>query len=238
MKYFIYMRVSTEKQEDSGLGLDAQRHACLEWIKKNEPGESIEYIDIVSGTDRKRKELEQRPKLLEALSALMPGDTLLIAKRDRIGRDPYINCMIERIVEKKKAKFISANGDMDGDEPHNVLMRRIIDAFAEYEALMISTRTKAALARKTARGERIGRVPYGFMLDAKKEIMVNREEAEILKVMYSMRVKKKMTFREIASQLNHSGLRNRKETLWTHGATNRVYANYKNVLAGVRASGV
>lgn len=235
MRYLIYLRVSTEKQEDSGLGLDAQRHACHAWINKQPvSGETLEYVDIVSGTDKKRKELEQRPKLLQALSELQPRDVLLVAKRDRLGRDPYINCMIERIVEKKKAKFFSANGEMDGDEPHDILMRRIIDAFAEYEALMISTRTKQALARKKDRGERLGRIPYGQRMNSQGFLEVNPEEAEILHLMYGLRVHNKLTFREIADYLNESGIpnrptKNRPFVPWTYGATARVYKNYLKI---------
>jgi len=238
MRVLIYLRVSTDKQEESGLGLEAQKHACLEWIRENHPEAcKAEYVDIVTGTDKKRKELEQRPKLLEALSELQPGDILLVAKRDRIGRDPYINCMIERIVEKKKAKFFSANGDMDGDEPHNILMRRIIDAFAEYEALMISTRTKQALARKKARGERIGHVAYGQRLNAEGLTEAHPEEAAILKKMYTYRMHEDLSFRAIADRLNEEGLRNRGGGIWTHGATSRVYINYEKILAGLVSLG-
>jgi len=238
MRVLIYLRVSTDKQEESGLGLEAQKHACLEWIRENHPEAcKAEYVDIVTGTDKKRKELEQRPKLLEALSELQSGDILLVAKRDRIGRDPYINCMIERIVEKKKAKFCSANGDMDGDEPHNILMRRIIDAFAEYEALMISTRTKQALARKKARGERIGHVAYGQRLNAEGLTEAHPEEAAILKKMYNYRMHEDLSFRAIADRLNEEGLRNRGGGIWTHGATSRVYINYEKILDGLVSLG-
>ena len=240
MRYLIYMRVSTEKQEESGLGLEAQRHACIQWIQKNGGGEIFEYVDIVTGTDRKRKELEQRPKLLEALSEIKPGDTLIIAKRDRIGRDPYINCMIERIIEKKKGKFVSANGDMDGDEPHNILMRRIIDAFAEYEALMISTRTKLALARKKAKGERIGHIPYGYKLDGKKNLIVNPAEKATLKSLYDLR-QQGLSFRDVAARLNDAGLYNRPDCNypvrpWTYGAAARMYANYQVFLSASPSS--
>lgn len=233
MKYVIYLRVSTEEQNKSGLGLDAQRHACMQWIENNGGGQIVEYIDVVTGTDKKRKELEQRPQLLEALSELEKGDVLIVHKRERMGRDPYVNCMIERIIEKKNAKLISAIGEMDGDEPHDILMRRIMDAFAEYEALIISTRTKAALARKKAKGERVGHVPYGYRLTETGQIIVCKEEAEILKQMYTYRVNHRLSFREIATRLNNAGYRNRttknQEHTWTHGATSRVYQNYLKI---------
>lgn len=241
MKYIVYFRVSTEKQEDSGLGIEAQRFACVEWINKQEiKGEIVEYIDVVTGTDRKRKELEERPQLLEALSQLTCGDVLVVHKRERLGRDPYVNCMIERIIEKKKATLASAIGEMEGDEPHNVLMRRIMDAFAEYEALLISTRTRAALARKKARGERIGHVPYGYMLDSNRNLIVNPSEAETLKRMYYLRTVERLPFREIAHILNSEGYRNRSTSkrlisVWNHGSTSRVYKNYTRIYGDMQA---
>jgi len=238
MKYYIYIRVSTEKQEDSGLGIEAQSHACMQWIMNN-GGSTVdgveEFIDVVTGTDRKRKELEERPKLLEALSLLKEGDVLIVHKRERMGRDPYVNCMIERIIEKKKAKLVSAIGEMEGDEPHNVLMRRIMDAFAEYEALLISTRTKAALSRKKARGERVGHVPYGQRLATDGMLEAHPDEAKILKIMYTYRVHEKFSFRLIADRLNEAGYRNRDGGIWTHGATSRVYINYEKLFSGVLA---
>jgi DNA invertase Pin-like site-specific DNA recombinase len=231
MRYLIYLRVSTEKQEDSGLGLEAQRYACYQWIERHGGGIALEYIDIVTGTDRKRKELEQRPNLMEALRHLNAGDVFLVAKRDRLGRDPYVNCMVERMIEKKQCRLVSANGEMDGAEPQDILMRRIIDAFAEYEALLISMRTKAALSRKKAKGDRLGKVPYGQRLNAKGVVVTDPNEAQILQLMYTYRVRDKLTFREIASRLNEQGLYNRptkrlSHIPWTHGATARVYENH------------
>jgi DNA invertase Pin-like site-specific DNA recombinase len=229
MKYLIYMRVSTEKQEDSGLGLEAQRHACMQWIEKLGGGEVEEFIDIVTGTDRKRKELEERPKLLEALSLLTKGDVLLVHKRERLARDPYIMGMIERIIEKKKAKLVSAIGEMEGEEPHNILLRGIMDLFAHYEALVISTRTKAALSRKKARGERLGHIPYGWMADRNGNLVVNLEERRAIDSIITLSDLGN-TCRQIANHLNVEGYRNRStkkrsNPLWTHGAVNRIYRN-------------
>lgn len=231
MRYLLYMRVSTEKQEDSGLGLEAQRHACMQWIDKLGGGQVEEFIDIGTGTDRKRKELEERPQLLEALSLLKKDDVLIVHKRERLARDPYLIGMIERIIEKKKAKLVSAIGEMEGDEPHNFLLRGIMDLFAMYEALVISTRTKLALARKKARGERVGRIPYGQRLDSSGRLQSCPIESKTLKVMYTYRVNKKLSFRAIAERLNDEGYRNRDGSIWTHGATSRVYINYEKICA-------
>ena len=156
MTTLAYLRVSTDQQTDSGAGLEAQYEAC-----RKAAGELAGvYRDAgVSGSTG----LDKRPALLEAIGVLNPGDVLLVAKRDRLGRDPLVVAMIESAVQRKGARIMSAAGEGTGsDSPSDILMRRIIDAFAEYERLIIGARTKAALRAKKARGERVGGIPYGY----------------------------------------------------------------------------
>jgi DNA invertase Pin-like site-specific DNA recombinase len=71
--------------------------------------------------------------------------------------------MVERLVERAGARVCTADGIAAGESPEALLMRRIVDAFAEYERLAIQARTKAALAVKRSRRERISRQPpYGW----------------------------------------------------------------------------
>ena len=160
MATIAYLRVSTLSQAESGAGLAAQEDAC----RRAAPGLAGVYRDEgVSGSTG----LDKRPALLAAIGNLAKGDTLLVAKRDRLGRDPLVVAMIESAVKRKGARIASAAGEgTDSDEPSAVLMRRMIDAFAEYERLIIGARTKAALQAKKARGERTGSVPYGYRLAA------------------------------------------------------------------------
>ena len=110
--------------------------------------------------------LEKRTILLDALTALAKGDVLLVAKRDRLSRgDMMTTAMIEAAVKRAGARIVSAAGEgTESDDPASVLMRRIVDAFGEYERLLIKARTRAALKAKKARGERYGQVPYGRRL--------------------------------------------------------------------------
>src|SRR5206468_4066133 len=68
-----------------------------------------------------------RPVLLDAVAALKRGDVLLIAKRDRLGRDVIAVAMIERLIERKGARVVSAAGEgTDSNDPTVMLMRRIV----------------------------------------------------------------------------------------------------------------
>ncbi len=156
-----YLRVSTDEQAASGLGLDAQRHACELWAGREGCPVVGPFVDEMSGA----APLARRAGLLDALAALESGDVLIVAKRDRLGRDPIAVAMIESAAGRKSCRIISAAGEGTADDdPSSVLMRRMIDAFAEYERLIIKARTRAALAAKRRRGERTGPTPFGMAL--------------------------------------------------------------------------
>jgi DNA invertase Pin-like site-specific DNA recombinase len=219
MKYVIYLRVSTEQQVLSGLGIEGQRQICLSYISRNGPSDVLEYLDEgFSGA----LQLDKRPALLTAISILEKDDVLLIAKRDRIGRDPIVNAMIERAVDRKKARLVSASGDVsDANDPSSILMKRMVDAFAEYERLIIGARTKVALQVKKQKNERVGYIPYGYQLsDDQIHLEENALERTILKKI-SMLKSMDLSLREIALCLNHDKLFNRKGP-WNHVSISRV----------------
>ena len=149
-----YIRVSSESQVDSGLGLDAQRTAILaKW-----PDVAEWFAD--EGLSGSRAD---RPGLVAALDALKRGDVLAVAKRDRLSRDMYLDLWLERAVEKRGAAIQCADGNGNGTDPAAVLMRRMLAAFSEFERGMIAARTVAALAAKRAAGFRTGgNCPYGW----------------------------------------------------------------------------
>lgn len=145
-----YLRVSTDEQ---ALGPEAQRAAIAAWARARGVEIVAEYADLgVSGA----AELDARPGLLAALDALEGADALIVAKRDRLARSTLAAAMVERLAEKAGARILSADGVGEGDGPEAVMLRGILDVFAEYERAIIRARTKAALAAKAARGEKVG----------------------------------------------------------------------------------
>lgn len=177
MATLAYLRVSTTAQAESGAGLDAQLDACT---RASGALGGVYRDEGVSGSTG----LEKRPGLLAAIADLKRGDVLMVAKRDRLGRDPLVVAMIESAVSRKGARIVSAAGEgTDSDSPSDVLMRRMVDAFAEYERLIIGARTKAALGAKKARGERVGGIPYGYCLTPDgKRLTANETEQEAIRL--------------------------------------------------------
>ena len=141
MHYVTYLRVSTDRQGKSGLGLEAQRAAVLDHVAGK--GEiAAEYVEIESG---KRNE---RPQLARAMAeAKRIGAVLLIAKLDRLARNvAFIANLLEAGVEIAAADMPEANR----------FLLHVMAAVAEHEAQAISDRTRAALAAAKARGVALG----------------------------------------------------------------------------------
>ena len=209
MATIAYLRVSTASQAESGAGLDAQHDACLRVA-----GElaGVYRDEGVSG----KTGLDKRPALLEAIAELGKGDSLIVAKRDRLGRDPLVVAMIESAVKRKGARIVSAAGEgTDSDSPSDVLMRRMVDAFSEYERLIIGARTKAALQAKKQRGERTGSIPYGKRLaDNGVDLIPDETEQEILAIIFDLN-DKGLSRRNIASRLTAKGYQSRGKA-WHH----------------------
>ena len=85
----------------------------------------------------------------------------MIAKLDRLSRGVIESAVIEELVSRKHARILSAGGEgTERNDPTAHLTRRMLQLVASYERSLIAARTKAALAAKKARGEKIGAEPY------------------------------------------------------------------------------
>src|SRR5271155_3430985 len=141
-KFISYLRVSTARQGESGLGLEAQRDAVTGYLNGGDWTLVREVVEVESG---KRND---RPAIAEALSLCrLHNATLVIAKLDRLARNVhFISSLMESGVEFVAVDFPQANR----------LTVHILAAVAEHEAAMISARTKAALGAAKARGVKLG----------------------------------------------------------------------------------
>lgn len=141
-KVVVYIRVSTERQGRSGLGIEAQRAAVREYLAGSACEQVAEFVEVESGTRR------DRPQLAAALSAArLHRSVLLIAKLDRLSRDAGFLLGLQ----KAGVRFVAA--DMPSA---NEMVVGIMAVVAQAEREMISQRTKAALAAAKARGTVLG----------------------------------------------------------------------------------
>ena len=217
MKYVSYYRVSTQKQGNSGLGLDAQKSAVINYLKGDIPIE--EFVDIESGT----KKGNDRKGLKEALNYCKEHKAkLIIAKLDRLSRNvSFISQIMESDVE-----FIVT------DLPQaNRFTIQIFAALAEQEARFISERTRVALQELKKRGVKLGK-PENLNEEARKKglkariekakLNENNRKATIL--ILNLR-EQGYNFNQIATKLNTYGYKTSTNLEFSRVQVRRLFIN-------------
>lgn len=195
-----YVRVSTEEQ---ALGPEAQLDMIRRWAAACGVEVVATFEDRLSGGSQPH----ERPGLQAALAALREqgAGVFVVAKRDRIARDTLITGTLERLIVQSGAALLSASGEgTDDDGPSGLMMRGIVDVFAQYERAMIQARTKSALGVLKRRGQRVGSVPFGFVVDAEKHLHHDPGEQAALARMRELR-DGGASYPAIARALEHEG---------------------------------
>lgn len=215
--YISYTRVSTKKQGYSGLGLEAQTAAVINFV--NGHGKLIAtYTEVESGKK------SDRPELTKALAhARRSKAVLVVAKMDRLSRNvAFLSALMESTVE-----FVAV------DNPHaNRLTIHILAAIAEHEAKSTSVRTKEALKAAKARGTLLGshRLGHwegrehlrqaGIRKASKAAALVNRKNrigiySDLVPLIKDLR-NQGITLQAIAAKLNELGHATRRGKAWNH----------------------
>jgi DNA invertase Pin-like site-specific DNA recombinase len=149
-----YVRVSTDEQADSGLGLDAQRGA----IEAECGRKGWELVAIHEDAGYSAKNL-RRPAMTTALDALSAGEAgaLVVAKLDRATRSTIDAASLLARAEREGWAFVALDLGVDTTTPPGELVASIMAATAQWERRAIGARTREALAAKAAQGVRLGR---------------------------------------------------------------------------------
>lgn len=221
-----YYRVSTAKQGQSGLGLEAQRAAVMAHAKAQGLELVDEFTEIETGT-RKRA----RPQLAAALERTRrTGGVLLIAKLDRLARNvAFVASLMESGV-----RFVA----VDMSEADNLTIH-VMAAVAEREAALISTRTKAALAARKARGLTLGK-PENLTQEAREAGAAATRAAAVSAMRtaaaYSHNLRGQgRSLREIAAQLQAHGFRTRQGGDWSAVQVKRLLDRQAQPFSGLNA---
>ena len=216
-KFISYLRVSTAKQGMSGLGLEAQRASVQAHLNGGNWRIVSEVIEVESGKDNERPELAKALRLCR-----LHGATLLVAKLDRLSRNvAFLSNLME-----SKVKFTAA--DMpEADETHLHMMA----VFAQHEARMISTRTKAALAqsKKKLGGRRVSAKRFAAIAaeGRKASIESRAKEAtawamDVRGIITDIQASGANSLREIAAGLNERDIPTSKGGEWSAVQVQRI----------------
>ena len=157
-----YARVSTGGQE---IGQDWQ----IDQLTRAGVKRSDIYSEHITGTKA------NRPELRNALRTLREGDQLVVAKLDRLARSLKDLLELDAEIRAKGASLVLLDSNVDTATSAGRLFIAVMGAAAEFEAALVSERTRAALATTRARGRKGGRKP-ALTPTQKREIVQRYQE--------------------------------------------------------------
>lgn len=222
-KCVAYYRVSTQRQGDSGLGLEAQQTAVQRFLATGPWTLIAEVTEVESGKQ------DQRPKLREALKRCrVTGSTLVVAKLDRLSR----NLAFLISLQEAGVPFVCA------DNPNaNELTLHILSVLAQHERRVISERTRAALQAAKARGVKLGNPTIHRLRPNRREAAnaarVRRAVAfatDVNEIIQDIRDQGVLSLAGIARELNQRGIPTSRGGQWQATQVRRVLVKSKSML--------
>jgi DNA invertase Pin-like site-specific DNA recombinase len=219
-QFVCYYRVSTQRQGQSGLGLEAQREVVRRYLSEGHRTALAEFVEVETG--KGADALQKRPELRKALDLCRrQGVTLLIAKLDRLARNVhFVSGLIETGVD-----FVAA------DMPQaNKVMIQMHAVMSEWERDQISERTTAALAAAKARGVVLG-------VSGPKNLRPHLEQRASdasafrarLKPLVTGMERQGLTRRGMVAHLNELGIRAPRGGAWSLNQVQRLVAACQEV---------
>jgi len=159
MKAIGYVRVSTEKQADFGVSLEAQ----TEKVRAMAVVQGAELAEVIIDAGESAKSLN-RPGMLRLMSLVDSGavDTVIIAKLDRLTRSVADLAELLKRFERRGVSLVSVADSLDTRSAGGRLVLNIMVSVSQWEREAIGERTRDAMHHKRVNGQRIGTVPFGY----------------------------------------------------------------------------
>ena len=201
-----YCRVSTENQKEEGT-IEIQEKALKRYVKEKD----FELIKIfkdegISGSS----ELENRPGLAELFNFIEDNkgiEGVLIFKLDRLARDLYIQEHLIKKLELLNIELISMKEpDLSSKDPMRKAFRQFMGIVSELEKAFITMRLLAGRINKAQKGGFAGGSTALGYISKNKELIIDKEQAETIRMIFKMKRYKKMSLRGIARELNEKGI--------------------------------
>lgn len=158
-----YVRVSTDRQAEYGVSLDAQEAK----IRAMATVQGAELVDVIVDGGESAKSLN-RPGLQRLMELVNGGKIqgVIVAKLDRLTRSVKDLCRLLELFEKRKVALISVAESLDTGSAAGRLVITIMGAVSQWEREAIGERTRDALQHKRSNGERVGNIEFGYRLSA------------------------------------------------------------------------
>lgn len=211
MKAIGYVRVSTDKQADFGVSLEAQ----AEKIRAMAVVQGVELADVIVDAGESAKSLH-RPGMARLLALVDAGavQTVIIAKLDRLTRSVADLAELLKRFERRHVSLVSVADSLDTQTASGRLCLNVMMSVSQWEREAIGERTRDAMRHKKASGERVGTLPYGHQVAADGvSLESNAAEQNVIRLIGELAARGRST-RQIAADLNVRGLTTRRRTQW------------------------
>lgn len=213
-----YTRVSTARQAEEGLSLDAQERRVAERIAGE--GWELTEIYVERGVSGRKGD---RPALRRLLASLDRIDRLVIPKLDRLGRSNRDLHEIFETLEEHGVELVSIGDHIDTTGAAGKLMRAVLTAIAEFESETIGERVKAVAGGRVESGKHHGRSPFGYRGE-NGDLSRNEPEAAAVREIFESAAGG-VTQREIARRLNAKGIKPQRAKDWTQASIGKTLRN-------------
>ena len=212
-----YLRVSTQQQGRSGLGIEAQRAIIADYAARAGRPIVAEFVEVQSG--KGSDALERRPELANALqTAKRLGATLAVAKLDRLSRDV---AFIAGLMSRSVAFVVATMPEADSFALH------IYAALAQQERRMIADRTRQALAAAKQRGAILGNPNVTAVAELGRAKQVDQADADARRLAPTVRALRNLgntTLRALADAMNAARIRPARGDQWSAETVRRLLA--------------
>jgi site-specific DNA recombinase len=211
MRTIGYVRVSTDRQADHGVSLEAQEAK----VRAMAIVRGCELAEVIVDGGESAKDLK-RPGVERLIAAVNTGnvDTVIVAKLDRLTRSVKDLCSLLELFEKRRVALISVAESLDTGSAAGRLVITIMGAVTQWEREAIGERTRDALRHKRNQGRRAGNIPFGSRLSPDGEhLEADPAEQASLAEIHRLR-RDGTTLRAIAAALNDRAYQTRRGTPW------------------------
>ena len=213
-KYYGYIRVSTGTQAEKGYGLDAQKQG----IEKYATDHGIKLTDVYQDAgisanihdDADDDALLKRQALMEMLSVIEAGDTVIVFNTSRLWRSDMTKVLVRRELMKRSVRLVSVEQpryDLYSKDPNDFFINSMMELIDIYDRMNIALKLARGRAVKAHKGDKpAGLCPYGYQYaDDKKSVVINPDEAQTIRFIFS-EAQKGQSLQKIADALNEKGV--------------------------------
>ncbi len=221
MKAVVYTRFSTDKQRDESIA--AQLRAIELYAQKNNIEIIHKYVDeakTATSDDR-----ENFLKMIKELPSLKPN-LVLVHKLDRFARNRYDAAIYRKELQKHGVRLVAVDQPIE-DSPEGIILESLLEGMAEYYSKNLSKEVMKGMKENAYKAKYNGGwVPLGYDIDKDKNYIINKEESETIRLIFSMKLNGN-SYADIATELNNLGKRTKQGKPFAKNSIHEILRNEK-----------